>query len=430
VSLFKFKPFSKKQLQILTWWMPGSPAADCDGIIADGAIRSGKTVSMGLSFVLWAMHTFNGENFAMCGKTIQSLRRNVIKDLKKMLVGRGYKVVDKKTENLLVITKGTVINEFYLFGGKDEASQDLIQGITLAGVFFDEVALMPESFVNQATGRCSVDGSKFWFNCNPESPNHWFKVRWIDEAGNKNLLYLHFTMDDNLSLTEKVKERYRAMYAGVFYERYIRGLWKTAEGLIYTTFLDANIYTDDERPPGPLRPAYREITCDYGTTNPCVFLDTFDDGDTIWVDAEYRWDSRSMEAQRSGNPQKTDSKYADDMAAFMARVPEKNCLIIVDPSAASFIQELKSRGWVVKPGVNDVLDGIRVISTMFERRKIKINANCTGLIDELHSYVWDDKSAMHGKDEPVKEKDHGPDALRYKINLMPSWRRISFGGKA
>lgn len=426
-ALFKFQPFSTKQLKVLTWWMPGSPVSSCDGIIADGAIRSGKTVSMGLSFVLWAMHSYNGQNFAMAGKTIQSLRRNVIKDLKKMLAGRGYKVIDKKAENMLIISRGNVINEFYLFGGKDESSQDLIQGITLAGAFFDEVALMPESFVNQATGRCSVEGSKMWFNCNPESPNHWFKIRWIDCAGDKNLIYLHFTMDDNLSLSERIKARYRSMYAGVFYERYIRGLWKTAEGLIYTTFTDVNIYTDTTRPPGLQRTGMREIACDYGTTNPCVFLDTYDDGDTIWIDSEYRWDSRSVEAQRTGQPQKTDSQYADDMITFMGTDPERICSIIVDPSAASFIVELRSRGLMVKPGNNDVLDGIRIMSSMFEKRKIMVHDSCTGLINELRSYVWDEKAARNGDDKPVKELDHGPDAARYKINSLPTWRKTAYG---
>ena len=117
-----------------------------------------------------------------------------------MLRSRGYTVADHRADNLVIITKGDVTNYFYIFGGKDERSQDLIQGITLAGVFFDEVALMPESFVNQATGRCSVDGSKYWFNCNPDGPYHWFKTEWIDKREEKHLLYLHFTMDDNLSL--------------------------------------------------------------------------------------------------------------------------------------------------------------------------------------------------------------------------------------
>lgn len=238
---FHFSPFSRKQKQVLTWWCKESPVHDMDGVIADGAIRSGKTISMSLSFVMWAMSTFTGQNFAMCGKTIGSFRRNVLFWLKLMLRSRGYSITDHRADNLLTIRKDGKENYFYIFGGKDERSQDLIQGITLAGVFFDEVALMPESFVNQATGRCSVKGSKFWFNCNPDGPYHWFKQNWIDKSigylgkeetarrmqqaaaegkdpGLKDILYLHFTMDDNLSLDEEIKARYRSMYVGVFFK--------------------------------------------------------------------------------------------------------------------------------------------------------------------------------------------------------------------
>ena len=162
---------------ILQWWCDDSPYADKDGIICDGSIRAGKTTAMALSFVMWAMDCFADENFALCGKTINSLRRNVLKQLKNILFSRGYKVIEHRSENYITIIFDDVSNDFYLFGGKDERSQDLIQGITLAGVFFDEVALMPESFVNQATGRCSVEGAKFWFNCNPDSPNHYFKEK-------------------------------------------------------------------------------------------------------------------------------------------------------------------------------------------------------------------------------------------------------------
>lgn len=233
---FEFKPFSVKQKKVLTWWCESSPVKNKEGIIADGAIRSGKTLCMSLSYVLWAMSTFNQQNFGMAGKTIGSFRRNVLFWLKLMLKSRGYTVVDHRSDNLIVVSKGNVQNFFYIFGGKDERSQDLIQGITLAGMFFDEVALMPESFVNQATGRCSVTGSKYWFNCNPDGPRHWFKVNWIDKCNQKNILYLHFTMDDNLSLSEAIKKRYRSMYVGVFFKRYILGLWCVAEGLVYQMF--------------------------------------------------------------------------------------------------------------------------------------------------------------------------------------------------
>ena len=253
---------------------------------------------------------------------------------------------------------------------------------------------------------------------------HWFKLEWIDKRKKKRLLYLHFTMDDNLSLSEKVKEKYREMYAGVFYLRYIKGMWAVAEGLIYTMLTKENLYTNGDRPAGLKSTAAKTITVDYGTTNPCVFLEVWDDGETLWVDREYRWDSRSEEARRSGNPQRTDSQYADDMEEFMGSTPEDQCMVVVDPSAASFIAELRSRGVYVKPANNEVEDGIRVVGSLLAKRNIRINKeNCKGLLGEMRSYVWDDKAAERGEEKPVKQKDHGPDALRYYCyTVLPKWR--------
>ena len=420
-AIFKFKPFSKKQRMVLNWWTDTSPVKDMVGIIADGAIRSGKTVSMSLSFVFWAMSAFSDQIFIMAGKTVGSFRRNVLDTLLPMLRSRGYTVDEYRSDNLLVITRGKVTNYFYVFGGKDEGSQDLVQGLTAAGGFFDEVALMPESFVNQAVARCSVTGRKLFFNCNPGSPIHWFKLNWIDKRTQKKLLYLHFEMDDNLSLSEEIKKAYRSMYVGVFYLRFIKGLWRAAEGLIYTMFTDANLYDQlDER---TRHISTKSIAVDYGTTNPCVFYEIWDDGQILWVENEYRWDSRSEEARRSPNPQKTDAQYADDMAEFMGSRPEDQCMIIVDPSAASFIQELRSRGWVVKEANNEVIDGIRKTGALFAKQQIRVNRRkCPGLIGELQSYVWDDKAAEKGEEKPVKQLDHGPDAIRYKVNSLPNWR--------
>lgn len=252
---FEWKPFSKKQMKVLTWWDDYSPVKEYDGIIADGAVRSGKTVAMSWSFFIWAMTKFDGFNFALCGKTVGSLKRNVLNPLKQMLLTAGYAAckderafeasvcafIEKRTENLVVVKKADLVNYFYLFGGKDESSQDLIQGITLAGVLFDEVALMPKSFVMQAEARCSVEGAKFWYNCNPKNPSHYFKQEYVDVSQQKNLYYLHFLMDDNLTLSDKIKERYKRMFSGVFYERNILGLWRATEGKIYTAFTKDNI---------------------------------------------------------------------------------------------------------------------------------------------------------------------------------------------
>lgn len=300
---FKWKPFSEKQIKVLTWWMPESKQQNLDGIICDGSVRAGKTVAMSLSYVSWAMESFNGEQFGMAGKTIGALRRNVIGPLKRMLTSRGYSVHDNLTDNVLTISRGLVANYFFLFGGKDERSQDLIQGITLAGMFFDEVALMPQSFVNQAVARCSIEGRKYWFNCNPAGPYHWFKVEWLDQALAKRVLHLQFTMEDNLSLSEQIKEGYRRLFSGVFYKRYILGLWVLAEGIIYDMFdVAIHVVPTEER-------AYTKyyVSCDYGTQNPTTFgLWGLCKG-TWYKVKEYHYDGRAK------SKQKTDEEYCDDL---------------------------------------------------------------------------------------------------------------------
>nr|DAL01910.1 MAG TPA: large terminase [Caudoviricetes sp.] len=405
-QIFHFKPFSLKQRKVLNWWCDTSPVKDKDGIIADGAIRSGKTVCMSLSFVFWAMSNYSDQNFAMCGKTIGSFRRNVLMILKLMLRSRGFQVADHRADNLVEISRNGVTNHFYIFGGKDESSQDLIQGITLAGVFFDEVALMPESFVNQATGRCSVDGSKYWFNCNPDGPYHWFKLNWLDKAKEKNLLVLHFTMEDNLSLSERIKERYRNMYTGVFFKRYILGLWAMAEGIIYDMFSeDRHVKTILEYA-RQLIDGGRFVSIDYGTQNATVFLLWNKGRDGKWYCIrEYYYSGRDKGIQ------KTDSEYAEDLIKFLDGTPAK--AVIVDPSAASFIAELNKRGFTVIQADNDVEDGIRLVATLLNTERIAFSQSCKNTIMEFASYIWDPKAAERGEDKPIKQHDHAMDAVRY-----------------
>lgn len=405
--------FSEKQRAILKF-----PYMGYDAIIADGAVRSGKTSVMSLSFFLWGMGNFRNCSFAMCGKSVGAVQRNIITPLLGIKYLRDhFEIKYNRADHVIVAKRGGRENRFYLFGGKDESSAALIQGITLAGVLLDEVALMPRSFVEQALARCSVAGSKLWFNCNPEGPEHWFRKEWILKPEKHNVLHLHFTMDDNPSLTEEIRERYKSMYSGVFYERFVLGRWVMSEGLIYDMFdTDANTYTDEIAPSSLHFSGVRTIACDYGTTNPTVFLDIYDYDGTVYVDREYRWDSRDRDA---GGRQKTDEEYADDLQTFIGK---DQCSIIVDPSAASFIAALRRRGLYVIPADNEVLDGIRRTATLIQRRKLLVNKSCTGLLGELGTYLWDEKSCKLGVDKPLKERDHGPDALRYFINSLPDWR--------
>lgn len=401
---FKFKPLSKKQLQVLFWWQ--SPKyADKFAIICDGSVRAGKTVIMSMSFVRWAMYNFSGNNFILAGKTIGSLRRNVVRVLKQMLASEGYRVKDNNSENVLTISRNGKVNYFFLFGGKDEASQDLVQGLTATGAFFDEVALMPESFVSQATARLSVEGAKAWFNCNPESPYHWFKLQWIDDLANKNALRIHFLMEDNPSLSSEIINRYKTMYTGVFYQRYILGMWAVADGIIYDNF-DKDTMVVRDLPAG-FDKYY--VSCDYGTQNPTVFLLWGRNNGTWYLIKEYYYSGRTHSRQ------KTDQQYCDDLKAFLGNIKAR---IIVDPSAASFIAVLREHGFRVKKAKNDVMDGIRVTQTAMNEGSIKFSENCPNLFKELASYVWDEKAAEYGEDKPVKAHDHACDAMRYFVYMV------------
>lgn len=405
ISFFRWKPLSRKQKKVLCWWNKNSPYNDYNGIIADGAIRSGKTVTMGFSFVLWAMTNFDRQNFAVCGKTIASFRRNVLGTLKQQLRARGYAVTEKRSENLLVVSKGGKANLFYIFGGKDEASQDLIQGITLAGVLFDEVALMPESFVNQATARCSVTGSKFWFNCNPAGPMHWFYVKWICRCRKLKLLYLHFTMADNLSLAKEIKERYESMWTGVFYDRYIRGLWVAAEGLVYPMFDKLVHVVKDHGTKG-----IYFVSMDYGTANPTAMglWRVEPDNGTATMEREYYHNSREKGVQ------KTDEEYYEDLVKFVGDVRIQR--IIIDPAAASMKECIRRHGrFSVLDANNNVLDGIRFTGAMIKLGNVKFHESCKNTFKEFGLYSWDEKATQ---DTVIKENDHSMDQMRYLLQTL------------
>ena len=400
-NYFTFKPFSRKQKQVLTWWMDNSPVSDRDGIIADGAIRSGKTLSMSLSYVIWAMETFDGNVFGMAGKTISSFRRNVLFWLKLMLLSRGYTVEDKRSENLMVVSAGSVINYFYIFGGKDESSQDLIQGVTLSGMFFDEVALMPESFVNQATGRCSVEGSKLWFNCNPDSPKHFFKLDWIDKAEEKNILYLHFNMRDNLSLSERMIQRYENMYSGTFYKRFILGLWVRAEGLIYGHFADN-------------KHEYMINTVDINNIlEICIGVDFGGNKSRHAFAATAITRDYNIIALKAESHEATGmsvEQLTEKLQAFIAEVQKYGHIrhIAADSAEQTIINSLRGKLKVpVKNSIkNKIIDRIRCEDILISTHSLSIvEGQCDDLVEGLENALWNKKEENERLDDGTTNID-------------------------
>ena len=380
----------------MTWWnRPGLKGFD--GILCDGAIRSGKTLSMVVGFFLWSMASFDRATFAICGKTVGALRRNILGNLEEWL-GELFQIREYRSENKLVVTdKSGRENTYYLFGGRDESSCKLIQGITLAGILLDEAALMPQSFAEQACARCSVSGSKLWFNCNPEGPEHWLYKQWILKARQKNLLHLHFTMDDNPALSESIRRRYEALYRGVFYRRFILGQWCMAEGLVYDFQPQLHV-----KAPEKMGGRYY-ISVDYGTRNP------FSAG--LWQVSEgkaYRIREFYHSGRESGRMM-TDEEYCDALETLAG-----NCFVeqvIVDPSAASFMAAIRRRGrFSVRKARNEVLPGIRWVATLLHSGRLLISPECQDSIREFGLYRWEDKGE---RDSVVKENDHAMDDIRY-----------------
>lgn len=404
------KPITKlspKQKLVLKW-AHLTKFKNRKAIICDGSVRSGKTVSMILGFVHWAMRFFDGKNFGICGKTISSTERNIILPLLNMPdITDYYSLQYIRGENKrIVIRSGSHTNTFFIFGGKDESSYTLVQGITLSGVLFDEVALMPKSFVDQAVARTlSEPEARYWFNCNPESAEHWFYKEWICNTRQKKALHLHFTMQDNPILSPEQIADAERLYTGVFYNRYIKGLWCVAEGLIYPMFDKAvHVTHHPELQPG----GDYYISCDYGTLNPTSaglwYLQP--DGHAIRL-REYYYDGRKTKTPR------TDEEHYKALEQLAGDVAGKVRAVIVDPSAASFIECIRRHGlFRVWQADNSVLNGIRDTSSLLQMQYLHICDNCTDIIREFSLYRWDESAT---EDRPIKENDHAMDDMRYFV---------------
>ena len=399
-----FQNFSPKQRQAMLWWaMPESK--QYDAIVCDGSVRSGKTMAMSIGFLIWSMRNFDRESFAFCGKTIDSLKRNVIQPLQKWMEGIVQPKINLSKNYMDVQWLGHE-NRYYFFGGKDESSYTLVQGITLSGVLFDEVALMPKSFVDQAVARTlSEPEARYWFNCNPESAEHWFYKEWICNTRQKKALHLHFTMQDNPILSPEQIADAERLYTGVFYNRYIKGLWCVAEGLIYPMFDKAvHVTHHPELQPG----GDYYISCDYGTLNPTSaglwYLQP--DGHAIRL-REYYYDGRKTKTPR------TDEEHYAALKQLAGDVADKVRAVIVDPSAASFIECIRRHGLLrVWQADNSVLNGIRDTSSLLQMQYLHICDNCTDIIREFSLYRWDESAT---EDRPIKENDHAMDDMRYFV---------------
>lgn len=387
---------STKQRLLLTWAHKQSTRKKYDAIICDGAVRSGKTAVMVVSFIHWAMRFFNGATFGICGKTVQSAERNIIIPIQESADLTAYYALNYTRSNKkLTVTCGKIENYFYVFGGKDESSYMLIQGITLSGVMFDEVALMPRSFVEQAVARTlSIGNAKLWFNCNPDQPKHWFYLEWVQKAVEKRALHLHFLMSDNPIMTPDKIERAEKMYTGVFRDRYILGLWKRAEGLIYQQFADnTDDYLIDDIDPHEI--IYAQIGVDFGGTKSShsFTLTGFTrQYKTVVVLDEYYHDNR----KRRLSPTEVDAAFVDFVRRAKARykVYEAFC----DSAEQTLIEGFEVAAARNKLGIDiknarkgPINDRIAFYNSLMAQRRLLIMRHCRATIEALQDAVYDDK---------------------------------------
>ena len=408
---------SPKQAKILAL-----PYSKYDALICDGAVRSGKTSIMMWAFVRWAMENFSGQRFGVCGRTVDSCTKNIIVPFTAMsLAKERYIVRWRRGDKVMEVRRGAVTNYFEVFGGKDEASYTLIQGRTLAGVLLDEVVLMPRSFVEQALARCSVDGARLWFSCNPGSPHHWFYQEWIKRSRERNALYLHFEMTDNPGLSKRTLERYENMYAGIFYDRYVRGLWVAAEGIVYKDFAnDTEKYLIGD----PLEWAKQNgtsfsiisIGVDFGGTKSATKFQAT--GITknfrvVALEEEYikneEIDPDALNRRFATFCQLITSKYGYSQT----RADSAETVLIrgLDHTA----QKLRLGTQVKNALKMQITDRIRLVVLLMKQGRFKVSRNCPHLIDALQSAIYDpDKFEDERLDDGTSDID-SLDAFEYSI---------------
>ena len=401
--MIEWQPFGQKHIDFIQ-----RPVADDARInILEGSVRSGKTVSM---IPKWLIYLTDGPPglLAMIGVSKDTIYDNVLRDLFDT-VGEGNFSYNRQTGDLQIAGRSVKV-----IGAKDEGSEKYIRGKTLAGAYIDEMTLIPESFFKQLLNRMSVAGSKLYGTTNPDTPSHYIYKDYIadqDKRDSGMVRVIHFDLDDNPNLGEEYKSFIRSAYSGLFYKRFIQGLWVMGEGSIYDMWTDALVYNEM-----PFRAHTTSfIGIDYGTLNATCFLHVVDDGECLWIEREYYHSGRQGQ-------QKTDAQYADALIEFIGGVDVNR--VILDPSAASFKAELKARGVRIKDANNEVLDGIRIVSNMMARGKLRVNARCVNLIREIQSYRWDPKPADRGKEQPIKIDDHACDALRYVCATIIKPRRL------
>ena len=363
-----------------------------------GSVRAGKSYAALLSFLDFCLEGPPGL-CAIIGRSERTIRQNVLS----LLTNFCGSDIDYKIGYGEINLYGRKV---FVVGASDARAEGRILGATYAGALVDEATLLPENVWRTLLDRLSVPGARLFATTNPDSPFHWLKRDFIDRAGDLDIAYWEFRLEDNPSLDEAYIKNLKKENTGIWYKRRVEGLWTIAQGAVYSMF-DINRHIIDDIP-GLASEYY--IGVDHGTSNPTAFILLAYNPTlypNLWVEREYFWDSK-----KEGR-EKTTSQYAEDFESFIGSFPIEG--VFIDPSAAAFKTELRRKltRLSIVDANNDVLEGIGIHATLLNEGTLKIHSSCKNLIGEYTSYVWDDAWQKRGIDKPLKQHDHAQDALRY-----------------
>lgn len=398
--MIEWKPFSPKALDFIA-------TSNSRINILHGSVRSSKTINC---TVRWIDYILTGPpgDLCMLGKTTATLQRNVLNDLFDIVGPKNYKWVNRQQGELKVFGR-----RIYCFGANNEDAESKIRGATFAGSYCDEVSLYPQSVFNQLMARMSVRGAMCFCNTNPDNPYHWFYTDYITNDAIKDKTVWHFVMEDNLSLDADYMRSLKQMYKGVWYDRMILGAWVAAEGRVYDMYEPAihkvdvsKLLYDTQR---RLVPGVKWLVgCDYGTASVMSWgLYAKLPSGVVYKVKEYYYDAVVKGVQ------KTDSEFASEFQIWLGKLTP--WAIYCDPSAVSWKLELMQRGYKVLNADNDVINGIRYVSSQLTLGQYFIDNSCINTDKEYLSYVWDQKAQIQGTDKPLKKHDHACDTDRYAI---------------
>lgn len=364
--------------------------------LLEGSVSSGKTWISLVCWGFWLATMPQNQLYLMCGKSLTTLKRNCLIPLEAMFGQSNFSF-------------STSAKEAYLFGRRilleganDARSEGKIRGLTLQGAYCDELTLFPKDFFVMLLSRLRVPGAKLIATTNPDSPQHWLKREYIDRMAELDMLTMRFLLEDNTTLDPQYVAAVKAEYTGVFYRRFILGEWCVAEGLIYPMF-DKAVHVKSL--PHPQGEWY--VSVDYGTLNAFSAGLWCYDGTTAYRVAEYYYSGREQKRQR------TNTQYLQSIQQLTAG--KSISAVIVDPSAASFIAELRQAGFLVRKGKNDVVEGIRRTAAALEQGKLLFSPDCKNSFREFALYRWDESSSQ---DRPIKENDHSMDDIRYFVSTI------------